>query len=132
MFNKGFHPSTDILNTLIGKGTDFKGVLHTQGSVHVEGHFEGEINAKGEVFVAEKSKVKANIFAKRVVISGEVIGNIETVQGLEISKMGRVYGNISGDRLIIEEGAIYKGKVNMDIISSQNQYEGKLELLKSA
>ena len=72
-----------------------------------------------------------NIFAKQVVIAGEVIGNIEATSGLEICNTGRVYGDISGDRLIIDEGAIYKGKVNMDVISSKNIYEGKLELVNS-
>lgn len=127
-----FHFNHDVVNTVIGSGTEFKGVIHTQGSIHIEGNVEGEINSQGEVFIGEKSKIKANIFAKHVSISGEVIGNIEAVKGIEISKMGRVYGNISGDRLVIEEGAIYKGKVNMDIISSKNVYEGNLELVKIA
>jgi len=42
-----------------------------------------------------------------------------------------LYGDITGDRLIIEEGGIYKGKVNMDIISSKNLYEGKFQLVKA-
>lgn len=122
----------EIVNTMIGKETHFIGTLHSQGSIHIEGCFEGEINAQGEVFIGEKSKVKANITAQRAVVAGELIGDIEVVKGLEITKTGRVYGNISGDRFIIEEGAIYKGKVNMDVISSKNMYEGTVEFIKSA
>ena len=48
--------------------------------------------------------------------------------GLHICKTGKVYGNVTGDQLIIEEGAIYRGKVNMDIISAKNAYEGTLKL----
>ena len=77
--------------------------------------------------IGSKSCIKGNVYAKRVIIAGEVNGNVEATQGLKITKTGRVYGDLSGDRLIVEEGGIYKGRVNMDIISSQNLYEGKVE-----
>ncbi len=121
----------EVVNTLVGEDSDFKGTLHTQRSLRIEGFLEGEINSQGDVYIGEKSKVKANIFGKRVIIAGEVIGNIEALNGLEISRSGRVYGDISGDQLIIEEGAVYKGKVNMDIISSKTDYESTFKLLKT-
>jgi cytoskeletal protein CcmA (bactofilin family) len=114
----------ELVNTIIGEDSSFKGVLHTQRSLRVEGSFEGEINSQGEVFIGEKSKVKANIFGRRVEISGEVIGNIEASSGLHICKTGKVYGDLTGDHLLIEEGAIYKGRVNMDVITSKNGFEG--------
>lgn len=123
--------NTDVINTVIGEDCEFKGSINSQQSVRIEGTMEGDINAQGEVHIGVKSKVKANIHAKRVIISGEVIGNIEAISGLEITKTGRVYGDIAGDRLLIEEGGIYKGKVNMDVISSKNLYEGKMELTKA-
>jgi cytoskeletal protein CcmA (bactofilin family) len=122
---------SEIVNTVIGEDSHFTGVIQTQRSIRIDGTMDGEINSQGEVFIGEKSHVKANIVAKRVVVAGEVIGNIEAVRGLHISRTGRVYGDISGDQLLIEEGAIYKGRVNMDIISSQNVYEGKLQLVKN-
>lgn len=114
----------EIVNTVIGEDSSFKGVLHTQRSLRVEGSFEGEINSQGEVFIGEKSKVKANIYGRRVVISGEVFGNIEASSGLHICNTGKVYGDLTGDQLLIEEGAIYKGRVNMDVITSKNGFEG--------
>ena len=129
---KRFKFNNEIVTTIIGKDTEFKGTMHSQGSIRIEGKLEGEINSQGEVYIGEESKVKANIFGKNVIIAGEVVGNIEAVNGLEICSSGRVYGNISGDRLVIEEGSVYKGKVNMDIISSKNIYEGNLEIVKSA
>ena len=122
----------ELINTIIGEESHFTGSLHTQRSVRIEGSFEGDINAQGEVFVGHQSKVKANIVGKSVVIAGEVNGNVEAINGLRICNTGRVYGDISGDHLIVEEGAIYKGRVNMDVISSKNIYEGDHQLtLKS-
>lgn len=120
--------NNELLSTVIGQDTFFKGVIHTQRSIRIEGDFEGEINSQGEVYIGEKSKCKANIFGKKVIVAGEVIGSIECTGGLQITQTGKVYGDISGDQLIIDEGAIYKGKVNMDLISSQNVYEGPLKL----
>lgn len=123
---QSFDSST--VHTVIGEESELKGTLDTQGAVRIEGSFEGQLNAQGEVFIGEKARVKANIFGKRVVISGEVTGNIEALSGLEITSTGKVYGDITGDRLIVDEGAVYKGKVNMDVISSKSTYEEEFDL----
>ena len=122
--------NTDIVNTVVGEEAQFNGKLHTQCSIRIEGGLEGEINCQGDVYIGENSTVKANIMGKNIIVAGEVVGNIETLKGLHITRTGRVYGDISGDHLTIEEGAIYKGKVNMDVISSKNDYEGAVELTK--
>ena len=128
MFKKPSHNNKTI-NTLISENCSIKGTLHTQESIQIEGYFEGEINSQGEVFIAETSKITGNIFGKKVHVSGEVVGNIEAITGLIISKTGKVYGDITGDHLLIEEGAIYRGKVNMDVISSKTVVESQLQFM---
>jgi len=120
----------DIVNTVIGEESSVKGSIHSQRSIRVEGSFEGEINSQGEIYIGINSTVKANIFGQHIIIAGEVIGNIEVVKSLTILKTGKVYGDISGDQLNIEEGGIYKGKVNMDVISSKNTLEGEFQFQK--
>ncbi len=120
--------NTDIINTIISEESCLKGEIHSQRSIRIEGELEGEINSQGEIYIGQNSKIKGNLYGKNVIVSGEVIGNIEAIKGLQIQETGKVYGNITGDKLIIEEGGIYKGKVNMDIISSTNRYEGAIEL----
>ena len=114
---KVYHFEEGAVDTLIGEQAKIEGTLHSQGSIRIEGRIKGEINAQGEVLVGEKSHIEASIFARRVIVAGEVKGNIEVVNGLEIVSTGKVYGDITGDRLTIEEGAVYKGNVNMDIIA---------------
>jgi cytoskeletal protein CcmA (bactofilin family) len=120
--------NTEIVNTVIGEESSIKGAIHSQRSIRIEGSLEGEINSQGEVYISEKSQVKANIFGRNVIVAGEVVGNIEAIKSLTIRKTGKVYGNITGDKLTIEEGGIYKGKVNMDVISAKNPYEGDIAL----
>ena len=119
---------TEVVNTVIGEEASVTGVIHSQRSIRIEGRFEGEINSQGEIFIGQNSTVKAQLFGKQIIVAGEVVGNIEARKSLHILKTGRVYGDISGDQLNIEEGGIYKGKVNMDTISSKNAYEGKVTL----
>ena len=109
----------DIINTVISEETTIKGAIHSQRSIRIEGRYEGEINVSGEVYIGEKSTVKATIIGDNVIVAGEVIGDIEAVQGLHILRTGKVYGNIRGEKLLIEEGGIYKGHVNMDILTHE-------------
>lgn len=111
--------------TVIGTETTIKGTIDAQESLRIEGVFEGAINAQGDVYVGEGATVKAKIHGRRVVIAGETHGNIEALNGLEILSTGRVYGDITGDRLIVDEGAIYKGNVKMDIITSRRSYDAE-------
>ena len=123
--------NSEVVNTVLGKDCSFKGTLHSQQSIRIEGTLEGEINSQGEIFISEESQVKASIFGRHVVVEGEVVGQIEAIKSLVITKTGKVYGDISGDELVIEEGGIYKGKVNMDVISSKNAYEGEFKLKRN-
>ena len=121
-----------LVGTVIGSETELKGTIQSQNSIRIDGQIEGEVYSQGEVHIGETSIIKGNIYAKRVIISGEVNGNIEATQGLKISKTGRVYGDITGDRLIVEEGGTYKGRVNMDVVSTHNLLEGDVEYTKGA
>ena len=108
-----------VINSMIGHDAHVKGEINTKGAVRIDGEFDGKLNAKGDVFVGEGSKITGNIVGARVVVSGDVNGNIIANDGLEITKSGRVYGDITGDKLLIDEGAIYKGKVNMESASKK-------------
>ncbi len=123
---KLFHK--DTVDTILGEKTTLKGSLITEVPIRIDGTFEGEIISQSDIFLSETSRIKATINGKRVIVSGEVMGDIHVTEGLEICKNGRVYGNIGGTTLIIHEGALFKGQVNMDTIASQNDYEGPFEL----
>lgn len=103
----------EAINSIIGEATTIKGEISAQGPLHLNGVIEGEVMAEGEVFVGERGKVKGNISGGKVVVSGRVEGNISARQGLEIAKGGEVQGEITTDKLLIEAGSSYLGKVNI-------------------
>jgi cytoskeletal protein CcmA (bactofilin family) len=107
------------INSLIGEGTQIKGEIISKGSVRLGGEFEGKIAAQGDVLVGEGSSVTGNISGSKVIVSGDVNGNITAFAGLEITKTGKVYGDVTSDKLIVDEGAIYKGKVTLESSSKK-------------
>jgi len=102
-----------MISSIIGEGTSFKGEISSAGSLQIAGEVIGCINVKGEVFIVGNGRVQGDINGGRVVVSGTVDGNIIAGKGLEILKNGKVNGEITCDKLIIEEGSSYQGKVNV-------------------
>ena len=104
---------SEQLDTLIGKETLAEGILESEGDIQINGQFKGELKSNGDVIVAEHAKVKANIIAVNVYIAGEVDGNINATERLEILETGRINGNVASQALSIEPGGILKGSSTM-------------------
>ena len=98
----------------IGKSIVVKGELSGNEDLRVEGRVEGKIDLNQNLLtVGESGKVKAQIFAKTVVIIGEVLGNVTAVEKVSIQEKGVVDGDISSPRVAIAEGAHFRGSVDM-------------------
>jgi len=90
---------------LIDQGTEMKGDLTFKGSFRIDGNFKGTINSDSLLIIGERGKVEADIKAGQVVINGEVRGNVQASERVEVHGKGRVYGTIQTPRLVVEEGA---------------------------
>jgi cytoskeletal protein CcmA (bactofilin family) len=102
----------DVVN--IGKSVVIKGELNGSEDLTVEGHVEGRIELKDHVLtIGPHGKIKAEIFAKSVVVLGEVAGNILASEKVDIRDNGSVDGDIIAPRVAIAEGAHFRGSVDM-------------------
>jgi len=110
-------------NTLIGPGTELKGVLKDKESVRIDGRFEGEIETEGTIVIGEDATVNANIKAAEVVISGKVVGDIECDGKVEISSTGSLEGKVKASDLTIAEGAFFNGECRMNPSNQQKKPE---------
>ncbi len=99
------------VETIIGNGTSISGNLYCKGSIRVEGQIEGgEVVAAGDVFIGKDGKVVANIKGRNIIIAGEVRGDVDAKEKLEIVPTGTLIGDIKMATLVIEDGASFKGK----------------------
>jgi len=93
------------ISGLIDQGTDLNGDLTFKGTFRIEGNFKGTIHSDSLLIIGERGKVEADVKVGQIVINGEIKGNIQGIDRVEIHAKGRVYGTIQTPKLIVEEGA---------------------------
>jgi cytoskeletal protein CcmA (bactofilin family) len=91
----------------------FIGEIQGTDDIQVEGRLEGKVSVKGQFTVAASGQVKAEIRARRVQISGRVIGNVTGDESVELHPSAQLEGNITCQKVVIQEGAQFKGSVDM-------------------
>jgi cytoskeletal protein CcmA (bactofilin family) len=124
MFDKGA-PSgstanSNELNAFLNKGSEFDGKLSFDGSVRIDGIFNGEITAKGELQVGESGKIEAEVKVGSLIVSGLVKGDIKASQRIQLTPTAKVYGDIATPKLAIAEGAIFEGTIKMESLKFDN------------
>jgi cytoskeletal protein CcmA (bactofilin family) len=98
---------------VIGPKTVVKGELHSDEDVLVEGNVEGKIHSSRDLRIGQGGVVKATLEAQTVVVSGEVIGDCVAAVRVELQSSGRLTGNIRAPKIVIAEGAMFKGNSDM-------------------
>lgn len=108
---------------VIGKGMVIKGSIHSEEDVFLNGEVEGDLDIENcRLTVGPDGKVAANARAREVDISGTFTGNVESVEKTCIRATGRLIGDVKTRGIVIEEGALFKGKV--EIVSRPEQARG--------
>ena len=98
----------------IGKSVVIKGELNGSEDLTIEGHVEGTIQLRDHVLtIGANGRIKAQVFAKAVIILGEVTGNVTATEKVDIRDNGSVDGDIASPRVAIAEGAHFRGAIDM-------------------
>ena len=98
----------------IGKSVIIKGDLTGSEDLTIEGQVEGKIELRQNVLtIGANGKIKAQIFAKIVIVQGEVQGNITATERIDIRDNGSVDGDLSSPRIAIADGAHFRGSIDM-------------------
>ena len=99
----------------IGKSVIIKGELSGSEDLTIEGQVEGKIELNNNVLtIGTNAKIKAQVFAKTVVVLGEVTGNITASEKVDIRDNGSVDGDITSPKVAIAEGAHFRGAIDMN------------------
>jgi cytoskeletal protein CcmA (bactofilin family) len=97
----------------LGKDTAFEGKLSFSGTVRIDGRFKGEIFTEGVLVIGDSAVMESEAHVSRIIISGEIHGNIFAEEKIEILKPARVFGNIQAPVVVIEEGVVFEGNCRM-------------------
>ena len=99
----------------IGKSVIIKGELSGSEDLTIEGQVEGKIELNNNTLtIGTNAKIKAQVFAKTVVVLGEVTGNITASEKVDIRDNGSVDGDITSPKVAIAEGAHFRGAIDMN------------------
>jgi cytoskeletal protein CcmA (bactofilin family) len=101
------------LTAFIDQGSNFEGKLSFKDTVRIDGGFKGEITSENTLIVGESGEVEATIASKTVVVSGSVMGNISATEQVVLHKSARLDGDIETPSIVIEQGALFNGRLAM-------------------
>ena len=106
-------PAPSGASTHIAPGAKIVGQIHGTSDLVIEGEVEGRVELESSVTVGTEGRVQGDITARSVRIGGRVTGNVRGHEKVEILPSGRLEGDVAAPRVMLAEGAFFKGKVEM-------------------
>lgn len=125
-----FRPSAPTARNLaiLGPGLLVKGQISGEEDLQIDGKVEGSISLKGQrLTVGQNGEIVSDVHAREVIVYGKVRGNLFAEDRIEVKKDGSVVGNISGGRVLIEDGAYLKGQIEIERGKSHKHASAELE-----
>lgn len=111
--SRGGQPQQPTPRTVISREANFNGNLRSDSDLLIEGTFEGEIDCKGTVIIAEGANVSATVRARNSMIAGSANGEFTCDERLTIQATGEMRGKAQAATLVVEEGAFFEGEFKM-------------------
>ncbi|WP_291321119.1 polymer-forming cytoskeletal protein [Desulfonatronospira sp.] len=118
----------DEINAFMGAGTSYKGRLAFKGTVRLDGEFEGEIDSEGTLIVGQDAMVKGTVTVGQLALSGTLEGDVRAQSKITLYKQANINGIINTPILMVEEGAVIKGEINMDGNKDELKRQGEGDL----
>jgi cytoskeletal protein CcmA (bactofilin family) len=109
---KASAPPVEKIETIIGPTTKFRGAIQADGSIRVDGIYEGSIETAGNLIIGAQAKLIADITAHNVSVSGAVKGDI-SANRVEVLETGRIWGDLTVNSFTLDDGGFVSGQVHM-------------------
>ena len=105
-------PSSEV-NALLGTGSEFEGKLTFEGTVRLDGKFNGEIFSEDTLIIGNDARVEAEIEVATVIIYGTLTGNVTAKSCVELHAPAVLRGNIRAPQLVVDQGVLFDGNCHM-------------------
>ena len=112
------------IKAYLGVDALFKGSLNFEGTVRIDGKFEGQVHTKDTLVIGETGDIEADIEAGTVICKGKMRGTILAAKKIEMHPSSKIIGNVQTPALNIELGAVLMGKCNMSGGESSSSEDG--------
>ncbi len=111
--DNGLHIDESMIDTVLADDINFQGTMKFTKSLMVKGRFEGQIDATGHLIIGPNATVAASIKAGVITNYGQINGNVEAYERLELFNNARLSGDVKAPELIIESGCLFNGNCTM-------------------
>lgn len=99
---------------MVGKAVVVKGEIHSREDLYIDGEIQGTVDLlESKLTIGPNGKIQATIRAREVVVFGSVQGNVEATEKIDIRKEAKLVGDIRTARIVIEDGAFFKGSIDI-------------------
>lgn len=102
------------IGTLIGVDAEIKGDFQAEGSARIDGSIQGNVILTGCLILGAGGRINGSVQAKSAILGGEVLGNIEAQDRVELTDSARIFGDISTNVIVIDENAVFQGRCDMN------------------
>jgi cytoskeletal protein CcmA (bactofilin family) len=104
-------PRQDLKESVIASGLTFEGKIEGSGHVRISGRFKGDVQVDGTLTIDAGAHLGGSVRAASVVVAGELEGNVESAQRVEVQQTGAISGDVTAGSLTVAAGARMRGRV---------------------
>ena len=101
--------------TILGPTLEIEGEIEGDEDLVIQGTIHGKILSKKDLTVDSSGRVKASVVTKNLAVAGTLIGNVEASEKVEVRREGKMVGDIKAPRVVIADGAKFKGNIEMGV-----------------
>ncbi|PLX41466.1 MAG: hypothetical protein C0608_05470 [Deltaproteobacteria bacterium] len=100
--------------TIIGTGVTFDGQIKSAGDIYIAGEVKGTIESKSTVVVNQGATVEADVYARTLLVHGNLNGSVTATESLEVGETGRLFGCVQAGAVKVAEGGLLDGSCKVD------------------
>jgi len=101
--------------TVLGPTVEIEGEIEGEEDLVIQGRVQGKIVSRKDLTVDGSGKVEASVTTKNLAVSGTLVGNVTASERVEVRKEGKMTGDIKSPRVVIADGAKFKGNIEMGV-----------------
>jgi cytoskeletal protein CcmA (bactofilin family) len=114
--NRNFEPETGVRggSAALGKNVTVKGQIFAREDLTIDGEVEGTVEChEHRLTIGPNARVQAGLKAREIIIHGSIHGNVDATDKIDIKKEAKLVGDIKTSRIVIEDGAYFKGSIDI-------------------
>ncbi|MFC1554356.1 polymer-forming cytoskeletal protein [candidate division KSB1 bacterium] len=100
---------SDVISTVIGRGTRIKGSIHIRNSGRIDGHVEGGVVSDQDVVIGEGGVIEGSVISKTAIIGGKVLGEVNASKKVILEEKAELQGDIHSQQIKVSDGAVFNG-----------------------